>query len=123
MKRCLLLGLGLGLCLFAVESQSVVIEPYKLVTNFIPITIGGLTNGATLGKTQIDAYFKVTNSHDGIVLLSRRPGDPEDEWQVDGWRPVKTTNYIVGSQSGQQFLLLLVSKPAQVENVEKTEDP
>lgn len=119
MKRCLLLGLGLGLCLFTVESQSVTITPHKLVTNRIPITIGGLTNGAALARIQIDAHFKVTNAHDGIVLLSRMPGDPADEWRIEGWRPVKTTNYVVGSQSGQTFLLMLVSKPAQVQNLEK----
>ena len=125
MKRWLSLGLGLGLCLFAAEAQSILIspeqwvEPYKHVTNVFTVT-----NGTTaIVRKQIDAYFRTTNQHDGIVFVVQDRTNT-NEWRIEGVSPRPLTNYIIGSQSGEVFRLILVSKPGQVEAVRRSKtDP
>ena len=120
MKRWSSLGLGLGLCLFAVESQSVLIspeqwvEPYKYVTNLITVTNGT----ETIVRKQINSYFRTTNQHDGVVFLVQGR-DNTNEWRVEGVSPKPMTNYVVGSQSGEIFRLVLVSRPGRIPAVRR----
>lgn len=121
MKRWSSLGLGLGLCLFAAESQSVLIspeqwvEPYKHVTNIFTVT-----NGTTaVVRKQVNTYFRTTNQHDGIVFVVQDRNNT-NEWRIEGVSPRPLTNYVIGSQSGEVFRLILVSKPGQVQSVRRS---
>jgi len=120
MKQLSSLGLGLGLCLFAAEAQSVLIAPeqwvapYKHVTNIFTVT-----NGTTaIVRKQIDAYFRTTNRHDGVVFVVQNR-DNTNEWHIEGVSPRPMTNYVIGSQSGEIHRLILVSKPGQIQSVRR----
>lgn len=107
LRLLLLFVFPLAVC----TDTNAVLFPHKAVTNTFSYT-NVVTNIHTV--TQVNYHFTTTNQFDGYVLLSRRPGQ---EWGIVGGSPKPFTNWVIGTQSTEEYQIILLNRPEPRQNL------